>query len=271
MLLEICGPEAAARLAQPSGETPLHYIVRGATCKKRPQGAGEAAVRVLLEARPQSASLRSSPEFESRTPLHLACALMAPIPIITMLRHTEPEGLWSVRDGRGWTALDIAKKHSFLRHPLWRWRVGSVLVYNDNGGVSDAGRRPAIFLVDNTPPLLNHTQQHERASAAAAPAEVFFTPPVGGESGNREKDDLLCVVCWDGQADYALIPCGHICLCKECSNTHGYSSAWQMPRVQTQCQASNENILGGCAEPRILRPVSYREIRSCLPESDGHS
>ena len=37
-----------------------------------------------------------------------------------------------------------------------------------------------------------------------------------------QEDDKLCVVCFDDMKQYAIVPCGHLCVCKRCSNQLTY-------------------------------------------------
>lgn len=37
-----------------------------------------------------------------------------------------------------------------------------------------------------------------------------------------QEDDKLCVVCFDDMKQYAIVPCGHLCVCKKCSNQLTY-------------------------------------------------
>ena len=45
-------------------------------------------------------------------------------------------------------------------------------------------------------------------------AELEATEPPSTEPASTE-----CVICWDGDAEYAAVPCGHRCLCANCSQT----------------------------------------------------
>jgi len=36
-----------------------------------------------------------------------------------------------------------------------------------------------------------------------------------------ESDERSCVVCLDNEAEYAFVPCGHLCICSECHNAGG--------------------------------------------------
>eukprot|EP01084_Bolivina_argentea_P041290 76184_1 len=36
------------------------------------------------------------------------------------------------------------------------------------------------------------------------------------KENSDEEDNKLCIVCLENEKDYVIIPCGHICVCKEC-------------------------------------------------------
>ena len=202
MLLDIGGPGAAARFTQPSRETPLHCAVRSTIRKhKPPPGVGEAAILIILEECPQSASQRSSPEYGSRTPLHLACTARAPVSIITMLYNADPEAARTACDAAGRTALQVAKTHWLLWHPKWRWKVASVLKGSNENNIAATEWVEPVIEIGN--PSEEESSQKEIRRVAA------------GEECMKEDD--LCVFCWDEQADHVLVPCGHMCLCKKCS------------------------------------------------------
>jgi len=201
MLLDIGSPGAAGHLVYPSGETPLHCVVRSTFRKmKRPPGVGQAAIGVLLQERPQSVSQRSSPEFGSRTPLHLACDGRAPTTMIAMLFNADPEAARTVQDAHGRTAIQVAKRHSFLYHPKWRWRVGCIFQrLNENDDAADEWVDP---IIDIGPP----SEEPNEEDRTCEPAR-----------DECNEDDDLCVLCWNDQADHVLVPCGHMCLCRKCS------------------------------------------------------
>ena len=46
------------------------------------------------------------------------------------------------------------------------------------------------------------------------PPEPEATQPPSTEPASTE-----CIICWDGDAEYAAVPCGHRCLCANCSQT----------------------------------------------------
>ena len=54
-----------------------------------------------------------------------------------------------------------------------------------------------------------------------ADGEELVEPPEpeATEPPSTEPASTDCVICWDGDAEYAAVPCGHRCLCANCSQT----------------------------------------------------
>ena len=58
------------------------------------------------------------------------------------------------------------------------------------------------------------------SEGAPAGAELVEPPePEATEPPSTEPASTECVICWDGDAEYAAVPCGHRCLCANCSQT----------------------------------------------------
>ena len=57
-------------------------------------------------------------------------------------------------------------------------------------------------------------------AAAAAPGDETASPspPRAASGGDADGE---CVVCLERQAQVAVIPCGHVCLCAECAQQQG--------------------------------------------------
>ena len=36
-------------------------------------------------------------------------------------------------------------------------------------------------------------------------------------SMNSSPKDVSCIICLQSQRDYAFVPCGHLCICKDCA------------------------------------------------------
>lgn len=73
----------------------------------------------------------------------------------------------------------------------------------------------------------------------------------------------LCVVCLDAPARVKLLPCGHVCLCEDCSRTYAiYGARDPSSTVYTTCPLCRESVSGSIA----MRVVVERED---LEEGDG--
>ena len=60
--------------------------------------------------------------------------------------------------------------------------------------------------ISEFPASYNESKKH--------PVNYYNSPQ---STDNNESDDDECVVCLTNSKQYAVIPCGHLCLCKECS------------------------------------------------------
>lgn len=212
MLIDI-NPDMLLLTSDPSGEVPLHCAVR---CKK--SGPADRAVRVLLERCPQAVTSRSSRRYGERTPLHLACAIQAPPAMITMLRDADPAAARTIQDVNGQTAWDIAKRHKGILSLVWRWRVRAILrsqssIQREEAGGTGGRAGTEQVGLDGLPlevPTVN--------IAGGAPSAPPLSSSEQKQKTPLDERDEICVVCWDGNADHALVPCGHLCLCANCSS-----------------------------------------------------
>ena len=59
------------------------------------------------------------------------------------------------------------------------------------------------------------------SGSEGADGEELVEPPEpeATEPPSTEPASTDCVICWDGDAEYAAVPCGHRCLCANCSQT----------------------------------------------------
>ena len=49
-----------------------------------------------------------------------------------------------------------------------------------------------------------------------ANAEELVELPEPPRPASTEPATAECAICWDGEAEYAVVPCGHRCLCARC-------------------------------------------------------
>ena len=228
-LAQIGQPLPASR---PSQLTPLHYAMM-----TRPASSPQV-VRILLRTFPGDVAKRSSPN--RQTPLHVACEGRVPPEIIQLLHETDPNAA-RIRDARGRTAWDVARKHWWIMHPIWRGKVKKILlkpvsrVSNNsqpqrvvvvatpipNAPVPTHVSRPGNLAVEATPVpnMLPRPEPVPRAVPetihvpVAAVAETVTSGITGPMIPTAPPDTMLeadvCLLCFDKVADVALVPCGH--------------------------------------------------------------
>ena len=73
--------------------------------------------------------------------------------------------------------------------------------------------------------------KRQAAAASAAAAEASPPPPEPPQA--PAKASAECVVCLDAEATHVIVPCGHICLCADCTNDLKACPLCRMPLVQT--------------------------------------
>ena len=55
------------------------------------------------------------------------------------------------------------------------------------------------------------------SGSEGADGEEFVELPEPPRPASTEPATAECAICWDGEAEYAVVPCGHRCLCANCS------------------------------------------------------
>jgi len=72
------------------------------------------------------------------------------------------------------------------------------------------------------PEVKSEVKSEESPEAQDAPpasaTEQDHNPPVPAVDFNLD-DSKACIICLENERCVALIPCGHLCLCRECSGT----------------------------------------------------
>ena len=63
----------------------------------------------------------------------------------------------------------------------------------------------------------SHKEPELRASPVVVPAAASSGPSPSKENEKEKEDDDQCVVCFDGPKTHLIVPCGHQCLCGECT------------------------------------------------------
>ena len=201
-------PDSGTAQAHPSGECPLHFAVR---CTRA--GPADVAARVLVEACPASLRCSSNIGYGKLTPLHLACSIRAHPLLISVLSEADPTAAGGDRDVQGHTAWEIARKNSGIGSLRWRWRVRAILRANSDRE-HHQGQEPELE-PELEPEVDPDPNPEPEPVVAEAKGVVVFAPPSAPPLPVVEGEDM-CVVCWDGRADHAVVPCGHLCLCEVC-------------------------------------------------------
>jgi Zinc finger, C3HC4 type (RING finger)/Ankyrin repeats (many copies) len=193
-------PNLVSKKSIPGGELPLHFAV------KNPSRTNLNLVWKIAKAYPPGVSERTSSSQGAQTPLHVACSAGAPVAWIRLLHDTNPSAR-DVLDGDGHTPWEITKESSHCWRFLYRRSVRKIL--QNTATQVDQGERPGI-VVGATASSATETNMVATHPGVYGDAEDYVQLRDGPENG-------LCVVCWDECANYAVIPCGHLCLCAHCS------------------------------------------------------
>jgi hypothetical protein len=77
-------------------------------------------------------------------------------------------------------------------------------------------------------PLAQHFE-HKRYAGGEIPAELV-------SHGAVETENDLFIVCADAKKNIMLLPCNHMCLCKECANLNRFKYC---PICRTEVEGSN--------------------------------
>jgi len=186
-------PDAIEKKSIPGGYLPLHYALR------KPRRTNFHLVSTIANAFPPAVAERAT-QSGAKTPLHLACSAAVPVAWIQMLSDINP---WArdVLDGHGRTPWETTKASTGWWRLFYRRAARKIL------------KHPLVVVAG-----LEEEPGAEDATAATEGGAYREREPLQNpkyEDGSTENG--LCVVCWDRCANYAVIPCGHLCLCANCS------------------------------------------------------
>jgi len=134
-------------------------------------------------------------------PIHLACYTgNAPPDILRALLDAYPNSL-RMPNKTGRDALELASINYHLDHPhraevlfLLRW-------YRPGHSSSNS-------FVENGEDSIDHDSDGE----ILLPSDIFSQSP----PEHMYMTSTICVACMEKPSDIAILPCGHICLCREC-------------------------------------------------------
>jgi hypothetical protein len=60
-------------------------------------------------------------------------------------------------------------------------------------------------------------QLEEEASALALRMQQVQAELGSGSGTPQDTEETMCVVCFDAPKEYAIVPCGHQCVCEACA------------------------------------------------------
>ena len=173
------------------GQTKLHWAVLSQDWKRVIRRIGK---------RPEEAST-SNPYGDF--PLHLACYEgQAPPYVIRALIDAYPDAV-RMKNKKGRDPLELASIN-YLRDGPHRSEVLTLLRWHRPG---------------NSPPMTSiheNSLDNEENSTSMQHADMFVEDP----PNTMYNTSPLCVICLESQANIALLPCGHVCLCMHCLQTN---------------------------------------------------
>mmetsp|Transcript_8836 Transcript_8836/g.12568 ORF Transcript_8836/g.12568 Transcript_8836/m.12568 type:complete len:292 (+) Transcript_8836:169-1044(+) len=197
------------------GQLPLHNAVH--------YGASTKVVEVLLAIYPVGASIAAD---DGSTPLHLAC-----------LYGTEPSVIKS---------LVSANVHAMRCKDCHGLTPKEVVMDNPN---IDA-RSTFLGLLEKAD--FEHFCVQgigcftDRANTLLTSKESFYEdedddksstvlPTIPADIRKRRSSSKMCVICLENDVNVVLLPCGHPCLCSECSNVTGLERIdWKCPLCRSR-------------------------------------
>jgi hypothetical protein len=195
-------PTQLNKSSLPSEELPVHFAAMNPV-----PGFNMDALEVILQRNPEALAKKS---LRGQTPLHIACESLQPIWFIKKLVSTKPStiGIRDAHDQTPWDILQI-KSGSLL---YYNNRLKGVLVVGPAGGegtgsVNGEERR--------------RVSSPTRKKQKLPPFKNEKSVPSSGSTARTEGTLLVlhhaCVVCTQTAAQWAIVPCGHLCLCQGCA------------------------------------------------------
>lgn len=227
MMLENA-PRTVSAKTDPGGHLPLHYAI-----KKRRQPLD--MINLLVVAHPEGVAERSAPETGGQTPLHIACASKASVDVVQMLSDAN-HAARHVQDGSGCSPWEVTRANTWFWNYRYRKAVRDIL----QGEVRE----------ENVQAVHANNEEEAREETDSSGDTDIDRGAKGGYG--------LCVLCWDGTADRALIPCGHLCLCSECSSNKNLRRLnWKCPVCTRRFEGANRIFLSGIQDPTSRASSSH--------------
>jgi len=216
-------PTQLIKKSRPSEEYAVHFAAMNPS-----PGLNMDALEMILEQNQEGLMKKSS---RGQTPLHIACEILQPIWFIKKLVSKEPSSI-EIRDSNGQTPWDILQIKS-----------GSLLYYNNRlkdvlgpsvvsttpvtaaAGGGDKGTMTLLLggggdgSGTSTPTRTKQQQQRIPFSIETESScrNSVVSDASGGTCPMSSSSSPICVLCKENIAGWAIIPCGHLCLCEECA------------------------------------------------------
>ena len=214
-------PSQLVKESLPSKELPAHFAAMNPI-----PGFNMEALELILEKNPEALKRKS---LRGQTPLHIACESLQPIWFIRKLVSQEPSTV-DIRDAHDQTPWDILQIKS-----------GSLLYYNNRlKGVLGSGG-PATIQGNRTG-TCSPTRKKQKLPPPLKPKATpnYDTVAIEGTG------PVACTVCTQSAAGWAIVPCGHLCLCRNCAQEHSsHSSGGGCPICDEPMERCIQIIAGG--------------------------
>ena len=115
---------------------------------------------------------------------------------------------------------------------------------NSNGNVSSSqasnSAPPANSFSFKRSPFASDMMLTPATEVAASASQLAINQSQPASASPMEEDEHLCVVCEDGKKGVLLIPCKHMCLCRDCANRCLFKTIKDCPMCRTKIEDSVE-------------------------------
>jgi Zinc finger, C3HC4 type (RING finger) len=190
-------PSQLVKESLPCKELPAHFAAMNPI-----PGFNVEALELILDKNPEALKRKS---LRGQTPLHIACESLQPIWFIRKLVSKEPSTV-DIRDAHDQTPWDILQIKS-----------GSLLYYNNRlkGVLGHVGKATTVQVDRVSGTSSSPTRKKQKLPQFKPKATQICDKTVLEVTG-----PVACTVCTEKAAGWAIVPCGHLCLCRDCSSEH---------------------------------------------------
>ena len=173
-------------------------------------GSGEALQRTRDHMRSLSKRLSGLLRYHTnadRHGLHIYGGGWAQVEKVSRIVGESPETiLLVIATSRNCGEPRFEVKHCADRGMIMRATTGELISNEDPSNVA-----PTVYSADSSG-IKRMKRRRESADGGTQPMKRRRDPADGGESE--------CVVCMDMPRQFAMVPCGHLCLCERCKDNH---------------------------------------------------